>query len=433
MSQMIARQVLDRMNHRESMVSVSHVQAVVADLQLLAEASAEKEIAKFEERKGEMLDAYGFERSTVRKPFAFSNGIAVIPVHGSLINRFGQSWGFVTGYNFIRAQLNAAMADDDVKAIVFDCNSYGGEVAGCFELVDDIFEARSKKPSLAMVDSNSYSACYAVASAAGKVVVTPTGGAGSIGVVAMHMSFEEALKDWGLKVSFIYAGAHKVDGNPYEDLPDDVRADIQRGVDKSYDRFVSTVARNRGLDAKVVRDTEARVYRADEALSLGLIDAVESPSKAVAAFFNELSGSNTEQESDMDEQEKAALEAKQAQDLADAKEQARKDEQARVSGILSCEEAKGNPNLANHLAFNTQQSVEEAKQMLSAAKLPESSAAPEKKQEAEKPNHFKEAMDADKHPNLGAGGEDGGEGGEQSAAQFILNSQAAATGRKLNS
>ena len=139
MSQMIARQVLDRMNHRESMVSVSHVQAIVADLQLLAEASAEKENAKFEDRKGEMLEAYGFERSTVRKPFAFSNGIAVIPVHGSLINRFGQSWGFVTGYNFIRSQLNAAMADDDVKAIVFDCNSYGGEVAGCFELVDDIF------------------------------------------------------------------------------------------------------------------------------------------------------------------------------------------------------------------------------------------------------------------------------------------------------
>lgn len=432
MSQMIARQVLDRMNHRESMVSVPHVQAIVADLQLLAEASAEKENAKFEDRKGEMLEAYGFERSTVRKPFAFSNGIAVIPVHGSLINRFGQSWGFVTGYNFIRSQLNAAMADDDVKAIVFDCNSYGGEVAGCFELVDDIFEARSKKPSLAMVDSNSYSACYAVASAAGKVVVTPTGGAGSIGVVAMHMSFEEALKDWGLKVSFIYAGAHKVDGNPYEDLPDDVRADIQRGVDKSYDRFVSTVARNRGLDAKVVRDTEARVYRADEALSLGLIDAVESPSKAVAAFFNELSGSNTEQESDMDEQEKAALEAKQAQDLADAKEQARKDEQARVSGILSCEEAKGNPNLANHLAFNTQQSVEEAKQMLSAAKLPESAAAPAPKQDADKPNPFKEAMNGDQHPNLGAGGEEGGDG-QESAAQFILKSQAAATGRKLNS
>ena len=134
----------------------------------------------------------------------------------------------------------------------------------------------------------------------------------------------------------------------------------------------------------------------------------------------------------MDEQEKAALEAKQAQDLADAKEQARKDEQARVSGILNCEEAKGNHNLANHLAFNTQQSVEEAKQMLSAAKLPESAAAPAPKQDADKPNPFKEAMNGDQHPNLGAGGEEGGDG-QESAAQFILKSQAAATGRKLNS
>lgn len=427
MSKMIARQVLDRMSMHDSMISVQHVNAVIADMQMLADAQVDKENAKFEERKVEMLEAYGFERSTVRKPFAFSNGIAVIPVHGSLINRFGACWGYVTGYNFIRSQLNAAIADDDVKAIVFDCNSYGGEVAGCFELVDDIFEARAKKPSMAMVDSNSYSACYAVASAAGKVVVTPTGGAGSVGVVAMHISFEEALKEWGLKVSFIYAGAHKVDGNPYEDLPDDVRADIQRGVDKSYERFVSVVARNRGLDAKAVRDTEARVFRAEEALSLGLIDAVESPAKAVAAFFNELSGStNDEEESPMNEEEQAALEAKHQRELADARAQAGADAQARISSILDSEEAKANVNLANHLAFNTTMSVEEATQAIAAAG-PAAAVTPTPAP-AVAANPFKATMDTDKQPNLGGGGGEGGD--EQSAAQFILNSQASATGRK---
>lgn len=433
MSQMIARQVLDRMNHRETLISVDHVASVMADLQLLSQADATEENKRFEARKGEMVEAYGFERSEVRKPFAFSNGIAVIPVHGSLINRFGASWGSVTGYNFIRAQMNAALVDDDVTGIVLDVNSYGGECAGCFELADDIFEMRGKKPIMAMVDSNAYSAAYAIASAADKIVLTPTGGAGSIGVVAMHVNLGPALEKMGVEVSFIYAGKHKVDGNPYEGLSDDVRADIQRGVDRSYDRFVSTVARNRGLDAQVVRDTEARTYRAEDAQDLGLIDAVASPSKAVSAFFNELQGSDDEQEMKMDKDDTAAAPAVQAQASAEGADQARSTERARISAILNCEEAKGNESLANHLAFATQLSVDEAKGMLSASK-PAAAAQPAAQPAqpaATQPNAFKQAMDADQHPNLGADGTDGGED-EESAAQFILKAQAAATGRTLN-
>ncbi|MFO6216091.1 S49 family peptidase, partial [Pseudomonas aeruginosa] len=299
MSELIARQVLGRLNMTEALVSVHGIPEVAADLRALSLADARQENAKAEESKASLLAAYGFEETGAQKPFAFAAGIAVIPVHGSLINRFGASWGYVTGYNFIRSQLNAALADDDVKAVVFDCNSYGGEAAGCFELADEIYAARGRKPLTAVVDSNCYSACYAIASACDRVHVTPTGGAASIGVVAMHISFERALENIGLKVELIYAGAHKVDGNPFSDLPDNVRANIQRGVDKSRDDFVAAVARNRGLDKQVVRDTEAACYRADEALAIGLIDAVSTPTQAVATLLSELSGSTDNQENTM--------------------------------------------------------------------------------------------------------------------------------------
>jgi len=166
---------------------------------------------------------------------------------------------------------------------------------------------------------------------------------------------------------------------------------------------------------------------------LGLIDAVASPSKAVSAFFNELQGSDDEQEMKMDKDDTAAAPAVQAQASAEGADQARSTERARISAILNCEEAKGNESLANHLAFATQLSVDEAKGMLSASK-PAAAAQPAAQPAqpaATQPNAFKQAMDADQHPNLGADGTDGGEG-EESAAQFILKAQAAATGRTLN-
>src|SRR5690606_17352954 len=36
-----------------------------------------------------------------RKIFGMVGGIALIPVHGVLVNRFGGAWGYVTGYNYI--------------------------------------------------------------------------------------------------------------------------------------------------------------------------------------------------------------------------------------------------------------------------------------------------------------------------------------------
>lgn len=423
MSDQAARAALERMNMREVAIA-PHYTGLPADLRQMAATEAEDGQQAFLARRGDLCAAYGFSSTEQRKPFAFAEGFAIIPVSGSLINRFGQSYGYVTGYNFIRSQLNLALADDDVKAIIFDLNSYGGEAAGCFELSDDIFAARGKKPLLGVVDSNCYSACYAIGSALDKLVVTPSGGVGSIGVVAMHVDMSKMLEAWGYNVTFIYSGEHKVDGNPFEALPAEVKADIQAGVDKSREAFCALVARNRGLDVKVIRDTEARTYRADAALALGLIDAIASPSAAVQAFFSELSsGSNfqlTKEDSMSTEDQKPDLAATEK-----AAADARTAERARVSGIMSCDEAKGRGALANHLALNTDLSVDAAKGILAAA--PVEAAAPAPAAPAAAANPFKEAMDADKHPKVGSDSAAGGSG-ELSMAQQVLAAQAAMTG-----
>ena len=94
------------------------------------------------------------------------------------------------------------------------------------------------------------------------------------------------LEDFGVKVTLIHAGAHKVDGNPLEPLPDGVRASIQAEIDAVWNIFIDTVAQARALEANAVRATEARVYRAEDALAQGLIDGV-APARAVAQAFAE--------------------------------------------------------------------------------------------------------------------------------------------------
>lgn len=459
MSQHIARQVLSRINMAGSLFSP--VADFAGDLMQLAQSDTTKEMARVAEARAELCAAYGFEASETRKPFAFAGGVAIIPVHGSLINRFGQSWSYVTGYNFIRSQLASARADADVTAIILDCNSYGGEVAGCFETANEVYAARGDKPIIAVIDSNCHSACYAIASAADRMIITPTGSTGSIGALAMHVSMKKMLDQWGFEVTLIYAGAHKVDGNPFESLPDSVRADIQRGVDASRDTFVSLVARNRGLDEAAVRGTEARIYRAEDALSLRLVDQVATPQEAVAIVLSELSGSTETQENDMSQNNSAAAPgATTTQAAAPAAPaaapvdtaNAAQLERERCSAIINCEAGKANPTLANHIAFNTQLGVEEAKQMLSAAAPATTAAAPAAdpvapaapvaaapaapvagaQAAAPAVNPFKETMDADKHPEVGP---DGGAQQETASGKGrvaeILGAFKAATGQDL--
>lgn len=441
MSDFAARSAISRMNMREVALAV-HYTGLSQDLRDMAAANTEVEQEKLMARRNEMCESFGLAPQPKQaKPFAFSNGIAVIPIQGTLLNRFSASYGFVTGYNFIARQLAQAMADDEVKAIIYDVNSYGGEAAGCFELAAVIREANATKPSISVVDSNAYSAGYALASAAGKMYVTPSGGVGSIGVVAMHMSFEKMLNEMGLKVTFIQFGAHKTDGNPYEDLSADAKANIQASVNKSGEAFVSLVADNRNIDKAKVKATEAKTYRADEALSLGLIDAIATPQAAAQVLFDELSGSTSETVSKDDAMSQqtaaqpgatdqanteaaAAQAAQQAAATATAANDARVAERARVKGITTCEEAKGKGALANHLAMETEMSVDAAKAILKAS-APEAAAAA--------PNTFQAAMDNTANPNVGAGSGSGSASGQTSTemAASILRDQASMTGEKF--
>lgn len=214
--------------------------------------------------------------------------VAIIPIEGTLVQKgkwIGQSSG-ETSYEGIRSLVEAARLDGRIKGVVLEVDSYGGEVAGAFETAAAIRRLSAEKPTLAILTDFAYSAGYLMASAARRIVMPEGGGAGSIGVVAMHVDMSKKLEKDGLSVSLIHAGAHKVDGNPTQPLSDEVRAEIQAGVDASYQRFISAVVEGRGrkISRKAVRETEARTFRAEAAVQAGLVDGIMETDAAFERF-----------------------------------------------------------------------------------------------------------------------------------------------------
>lgn len=223
-----------------------------------------------------------------RKPYDVVNGVAVIYVHGILVHEMswlGAFFGDETTYAQLASAIVAAMNDDEAKAVVLHVNSPGGEVAGCFDLVDGIYGLRGIKPIWAILDEEAYSAAYAIASAADKIIVPRTGGTGSIGVIAMHVDITGALEQWGVKVSTIQFGARKSDGYPTTPLSDEARTRKQADIDMTGELFVETVARNRGIAADKVRKTEAGTFLGASGLGQGLVDAVMAPDAAFLSLL----------------------------------------------------------------------------------------------------------------------------------------------------
>jgi signal peptide peptidase SppA len=359
-------------------------------------------------------------------PFAFADGIAFVPVRGTLINRLSYSCPWVTGYKYLLSTVAAACANAAVRGIVFDVDSCGGEAAGCFETAEAIREmlTASGKPSVAVVDSNCYSAAYAMACAADRIVAIPSGGEGSIGVVCMHVDYSEMMGESGIKITYVYAGDHKVDGNPYQPLPDTVRADMQARIDGKYNAFVAHVASRRPMTEQAVRDTQARCFDSPAALALGLVDAVAPAQQAVAQFAESLTPAPMFGA--------VFMEA----DMADltALAEARTAERARISAIMTCAEATGRGDLANHLAFETEMTAEQAAAMLSKAPRAAAATVAAATTPAE-PNLLAAAMAAAGTPGISADASASAsgasaEGDAAAATALILSSFASATGRK---
>lgn len=213
-------------------------------------------------------------------------GIAVIPIYGTLVRRaLGlEAASGLTSYGEIGATLEAALADPAVTGILLDVDSPGGEAGGVFELAERIRAADAVKPVWAIASDSAFSAAYALACAASRLVVTRTGGVGSVGVIAMHVDQSVRDAQEGFRYTAITAGARKNDFSPHEQLSNEAAARLQAEVDRLYGIFVAHVAAMRGLDEDLVRSTEAGLFFGPEAVAAGLADGEASLDTVLTNF-----------------------------------------------------------------------------------------------------------------------------------------------------
>lgn len=217
-------------------------------------------------------------------------GVAVIEVEGTLVDKgafLGASSG-ETSYEGLSVQV-ADAHDDSIKAVVFEFDSPGGMVDGCFELADEIFELSKVKPTVAILTSCAASAAYLLASACGSIVVPRFGVVGSIGVITMHVDARRAAEDQGFDVTVFRSGLKKADGHPLVEPRDGWSEEMQDRLDRMRDAFAETVARYRAgsISKESALATEAGVYEGQDAVDAGLADAVADPKKAFRAFVEQ--------------------------------------------------------------------------------------------------------------------------------------------------
>ncbi|HOW71674.1 MAG TPA: S49 family peptidase [Phycisphaerae bacterium] len=226
------------------------------------------------------------QRSAPRSDLG-SRGVMVLPLLGFL--DFRPSWlmelfGGTSILQFSQ-RFDEAIADPSVNGIVLEVDSPGGTVAGISELSGKVFAARAKKPIVAFISPLAASAAFWVASSAGEVVITPSGEAGSIGVVLIHEEVSGANAKAGITFTVLRSTPEKYEANAVEPLSDSAKAYLQKQLNTIYGRFVEDVARNRGVSTATVlaRFGHGRSMLADAAVRAGLADRLGSIEGAITS------------------------------------------------------------------------------------------------------------------------------------------------------
>lgn len=214
---------------------------------------------------------------------AGQSGIAVIPIYGTLVRRTQglEAQSGLTSYAGIAMALDTALGDPNVSAILLDIDSPGGESSGVFDLADRIRAATAIKPVWAVANDMAFSAAYALASAASRLIVSRTGGVGSIGVIAMHV--DQSVKDQqdGIAYTAVFAGDRKNDLNPHAPISGEAHSFLQGEVNRIYDLFATTVAKHRGMGVNTIKGTQAALFFGADAVASGLADDVGTLDDAI--------------------------------------------------------------------------------------------------------------------------------------------------------
>jgi protease-4 len=186
----------------------------------------------------------------------------------------------------VREELKKAEDDDEIKALIVRINSPGGTITASDLIYREIvaFKARKKVPVVAVMMDVAASGGYYAALAADTIIAMPTTVTGSIGVIMLTLNAQGLMEKIGVAPLAIKSADKKDAGSPFRQLTPEERAIFQSVIDQMYGRFVGLIVENRKiLEERVRAFADGRIYTADQAKALGLVDSIGYMDDVVAS------------------------------------------------------------------------------------------------------------------------------------------------------
>ncbi len=205
--------------------------------------------------------------------------ILVIPVEG-FISDSSKRIAFRSRPNVVKeivSQLDKAKKDPRIKAVVLKVDSPGGSTFASDALYEEIkaFKETSTVTLVVAMMGTAASGGYYISLPADFIMAHPTTVTGSIGVIFMRPQWNGLMEKLGVHVSVEKSGENKDMGSPFREATPEERQILQALITSLGDRFLELVSRHRGLDAEALGQVStSRIFLAEEALALGLIDGI---------------------------------------------------------------------------------------------------------------------------------------------------------------
>ena len=201
--------------------------------------------------------------------------IALIPLRGVISSSIPGNLGD-SMVDDLRLALDQAREDNNVRAVVLEIDSPGGEVTASDVIYNAVVKTRARKPVVVYMDSLAASGGYYVACGGRYLIANETTITGSIGVIIQTLNYEQLFNKIGLSSIVFKSGKFKDMLNGARPITPEEREYVQSFVMGTYEKFLGIVAKERNLSADNLRNTiaDGRILSGKDAQTNKLIDGL---------------------------------------------------------------------------------------------------------------------------------------------------------------
>lgn len=206
--------------------------------------------------------------------------VGVIDIRGSLVNSSGDFFTMFfggTGYGEIRQAAVEAAIDPEVKSVLLNIHSGGGQVSGLKSVADLLTRLDEKvKPVFTYAEDMMASAAYRLGASSRAIYAGDEASIGSIGVLAVHQEYSKMMEKDGVTAKIIRSGPFKALGHPAEPLSELAEETIQKEVNWFAEKFTREMAARRNTPYEAFERVagQGRVLFGEQSLQANLVDGI---------------------------------------------------------------------------------------------------------------------------------------------------------------